>query len=38
VMLPLFGSEMAFGYAGQPTAEGQFHVREMRQMVEALMG
>jgi 3-dehydroquinate dehydratase I len=37
VMLPLFGSAMAFGYAGEATAEGQFHVREMRQMVDALM-
>ena len=36
VMLPLFGSEMAFGYAGEATAEGQYHVREMRQMIEAL--
>jgi 3-dehydroquinate dehydratase-1 len=36
VMLPLFGSAMAFGYAGEPTAEGQFHVRDMRQMVDAL--
>jgi 3-dehydroquinate dehydratase-1 len=37
VMLPLFGSEMAFAYAGEATAEGQFPVREMRQMLDALM-
>jgi 3-dehydroquinate dehydratase-1 len=37
VMLPLFGSAMAFSYAGEATAEGQFHIREMRQMVDALM-
>lgn len=37
VMLPLFGSEMAFAYAGKATAEGQFPVREMRQMLDALM-
>lgn len=36
VMLPLFGSDMAFGYAGQATAEGQYHVREMRQIIDAL--
>jgi 3-dehydroquinate dehydratase-1 len=36
VMLPIFGSEMAFGYAGEATAEGQFMVREMRQMIDAL--
>ncbi|MDD1708099.1 MAG: type I 3-dehydroquinate dehydratase [Methanoregulaceae archaeon] len=36
VMLPLFGSEMAFGYAGEATAEGQFTVREMRQMIDTL--
>jgi 3-dehydroquinate dehydratase I len=37
VMLPLFGSEMAFSYAGEATAEGQFTLREMRQMVDALI-
>jgi 3-dehydroquinate dehydratase-1 len=37
VMLPLFGSEMAFAYAGEATAEGQFPIREMRQMLDALM-
>ena len=37
VMLPLFGSAMAFSYSGEPTAEGQFPVREMRQMLDTLM-
>jgi 3-dehydroquinate dehydratase-1 len=37
VMLPLFGSAMAFAYAGEATAEGQFPVREMCTMLDALM-
>ncbi|MDD1705407.1 MAG: type I 3-dehydroquinate dehydratase [Methanoregulaceae archaeon] len=37
VMLPLFGSAMAFSYAGEPTAEGQFPVREIRTILDALM-
>jgi 3-dehydroquinate dehydratase-1 len=37
VMLPLFGSTMAFAYAGEPTAEGQYPVSEMRRMLDTLM-
>lgn len=36
VMLPLFGSAMAFAYAGEATAEGQFPVREMQQVFSVL--
>lgn len=37
VMLPLFGSEMAFAYAGEATAEGQFPVKEMQEMLKLLL-
>ena len=36
VILPLLGSAMTFGYAGAPTAEGQFPVEEMKQVLEML--
>ena len=35
-LLPLFGSEFTFCHAGTPTAEGQYHIREMRQLAELL--
>ncbi|MBP7145291.1 MAG: type I 3-dehydroquinate dehydratase [Methanoculleus sp.] len=35
-VLPLFGSEFVFCHAGTPTAEGQYHIREMRQLADLL--
>mgnify|MGYP002411471475 FL=1 len=35
-ILPLFGSEFVFCHAGTPTAEGQYHIREMRQIADLL--
>ncbi len=35
-LLPLFGSEFTFGHVGTPTAEGQYHVSELKQL-EALL-
>jgi 3-dehydroquinate dehydratase-1 len=35
-ILPLFGSEFTFSHAGTPTAEGQYHIREMRQIADLL--
>ena len=35
-MLPLFGSAMAFAYAGAATAEGQFPIQEMKQILSIL--
>ena len=35
-ILPLFGSEFVFCHAGTPTAEGQYHIREMRQLANLL--
>ncbi|WP_292395157.1 type I 3-dehydroquinate dehydratase [Methanoculleus sp. UBA303] len=35
-VLPLFGSEFVFCHAGTPTAEGQYHIREMRQIADLL--
>lgn len=37
-LLPLFGSEMVFCHAGTPTAEGQYHVCEMQQLLGLLAG
>jgi 3-dehydroquinate dehydratase-1 len=37
-LLPLFGSAMVFCHAGTPTAEGQYHIRELRQLMSLLMG
>jgi len=37
VLLPLFGSEMVFCYAGVPAADGQFTVREARQILTPLL-
>lgn len=36
VILPLMGSEFTFCHAGTPTAEGQYHIREMRQLADLL--
>jgi 3-dehydroquinate dehydratase len=36
MILPLFGSAMVFSYAGKPTAEGQFSVREAKQLLSSL--
>ncbi len=35
-VLPLFGSKFVFCHAGTPTAEGQYHIREMRQLADLL--
>lgn len=35
-ILPLVGSEFTFCHAGTPTAEGQYHIREMRQLADLL--
>ncbi len=35
-ILPLFGSEFMFCHAGTPTAEGQYHIREARQLADLL--
>lgn len=37
-ILPLFGSEMVFCHAGTPTAEGQYHVRELKELMALLKG
>ena len=31
-LLPLFGSELVYAHAGTPTAAGQFHIREFRDL------
>jgi 3-dehydroquinate dehydratase I len=36
IILSLFGSEFTFCHAGTPTAEGQYHIRECRQMADLL--
>jgi len=36
LILPLFGSSFLFCAAGRPTAEGQFPVREARELLDAL--
>ncbi|MDG6256424.1 MAG: type I 3-dehydroquinate dehydratase [Methanomicrobiaceae archaeon] len=35
-ILPLFGSELVFCHAGTPTSPGQYHIDEMRQLLEML--
>jgi len=35
-ILPLMGSEFTFCHAGTPTAEGQYHISEMRQLADLL--
>lgn len=35
-ILPLLGSEFVYCHAGTPTAEGQYHIREMRQLADLL--
>jgi 3-dehydroquinate dehydratase I len=37
-LLPLFGSEMVFCHAGTPTAVGQYHICEIRQLMTLLTG
>jgi 3-dehydroquinate dehydratase-1 len=37
ILLPLFGSSMIFCYAGIPAAEGQFTVRDARQILTPLL-
>jgi 3-dehydroquinate dehydratase-1 len=37
ILLPLFGSSMIFCYAGIPVADGQFTVREARQVLTPLL-
>jgi 3-dehydroquinate dehydratase-1 len=37
-LLPLFGSAMVFCHAGSPTAEGQYHIRELRQLMALMAG
>jgi 3-dehydroquinate dehydratase-1 len=37
ILLPIFGSEMFFAYAGVPAAEGQFQVREARDILARLL-
>lgn len=37
ILLPLFGSSMIFCYSGMPAAEGQFTVKEARQILAPLM-
>ncbi len=31
-LLPLFGSELVYTHAGTPTAAGQYHIREFREL------
>lgn len=35
-LLPLFGSELAYCHVGTPTARGQYHVEELKQLLEML--
>ena len=35
-ILPLLGSEFVYCHAGTPPAEGQYHIREMRQLADLL--
>lgn len=37
-LLPLFGSEIVYCHAGTPTAEGQYHVTEYRDLYSAIFG
>jgi 3-dehydroquinate dehydratase-1 len=37
MLLPLFGSSMIFCYTGRPAAEGQFSVKEARQILVPLL-
>jgi 3-dehydroquinate dehydratase-1 len=36
-LLSLFGSEWIFGHAGDATAEGQYHIRELRELFSLLL-
>ncbi|MDD1656869.1 MAG: type I 3-dehydroquinate dehydratase [Methanomicrobiales archaeon] len=35
-LLPLFGSELAYTHAGRPSAPGQYHIREFRELWDLL--
>jgi len=35
-LLPLFGSSWVFAHAGEPTSEGQYHIRELREIYSLL--
>lgn len=36
-LLPLFGSEWIFGHAGEATAAGQYHIRDLREIYSRLL-
>jgi 3-dehydroquinate dehydratase-1 len=36
-LLPLFGSELVYAHAGTPTAPGQYHIREFRELWDLLV-
>jgi 3-dehydroquinate dehydratase-1 len=36
-ILPLFGSEWIFGHAGEATAAGQYHIRDLREIYSRLL-
>jgi len=36
-ILPLFGSEWIFGHAGEATAAGQYHIRDLREIYRRLL-
>jgi 3-dehydroquinate dehydratase-1 len=37
-VLPLFGSEWIFAHAGEPTAVGQYHISDLREIYSRLLG
>jgi 3-dehydroquinate dehydratase-1 len=37
ILLPLFGSHLAYCHAGIPTAEGQYHIQDFRALYENLL-
>ena len=36
-VLPLFGSEWIFGHAGEATAAGQYHIRDLQEIYSRLL-
>jgi 3-dehydroquinate dehydratase-1 len=38
VLLPLFGSSLAYCHVGEPAAEGQYHLEEFRMLLARLSG
>lgn len=38
LLLPLFGSEIAYCHMGDPTAEGQYHITEFRRLYREISG